>query len=102
MENKFFLHRIMHKAGAWDKGIEVHDTLNSAIQSYHARMAYGYDNPKFTDVDYVACMITDLYGNTVAPFKEHWIRPEPEPTPQTEPVETEEPETEPEPEGDGE
>lgn len=96
MENKFFLHRIMYKDGAWDKGIEIHDTLNAAIQSYHARMAYGYDNPKFPDVDYVACTITDLYGNIVTPFKEHWIRPEttPEPTPETE--------TESETEGDGE
>jgi len=31
MENKFFLHRIRKDGDAYNTGIEVHDTLDSAI-----------------------------------------------------------------------
>jgi hypothetical protein len=73
--------------------IDVLATFDAARSSYHDQMAYGYDNPKQPNVNYVACMITDLSGTILTPFKGYWIRPEVQPEPEPEP---EEPETEPE------
>lgn len=67
MITEFFMHRIKHdktkdENAAWDKGIEVHATEESAKQSYHAYMgAYGYGHA--ADIDFVSCAITDKYGN---------------------------------------
>lgn len=36
MENKFFLHRIRKDGDTYTCGIEVYDTLDSAIQSFHS------------------------------------------------------------------
>lgn len=74
MENKYFMHRIKRDTqGTYDKGIEVHDTIESAKQSYHAYLgAYAYGNSKVTN--YVSCMITDMYGGKVS--EETWILPE--------------------------
>lgn len=79
MENKYFMHRIKHdtsKVGTaqWDKGIEVHDTYDTAKQSYHAYLgayAYGHVEP----VDFISCMITDMFGNTL--MEETWNAPVP-------------------------
>ena len=79
MTNTFFMHRIKHNKSAdtWDKGIEVHATPDSAKQSYHAYLgAYAYG--KSSDVDYVSCSVTDIYGARVVP-EENWIEPQPEP-----------------------
>jgi hypothetical protein len=91
MENTFFMHRIKHdttKVTPWDKGIEVHETRDSALQSYHAYLgayAYGHD----ANVDYVKCMVDDTMSG-VPIEKEEWIKPEPEPElePEPEPEET--------------
>ena len=67
MINEYFMHRIKHDSSkegnaAWDKGIEVHATLENAKQSYHAYMgAYAYNHA--ADIDFVSCEITDKYGN---------------------------------------
>lgn len=79
MENKYFMHRIKHdtsKEGTaqWDKGIEVHDTYDAAKQSYHAYLgayAYGHAEP----IDFISCMITDMFGNTL--MEETWNAPAP-------------------------
>jgi hypothetical protein len=73
MENKFFMHRIKHTNGVYDKGIEVKDSFDEAKQSYHAYLgayAYGHD----ANTDYVSCMITDISGTVLLP--ETWIKPE--------------------------
>lgn len=74
MKNKFFMHRIKRNTqGDYDKGIEVHDTIESAKQSYHAYLgAYAYGHSDETN--YVSCMITDMWGNKV--IEETWILPE--------------------------
>ena len=62
--DKFFMHRIRHTAAddTWDKGIEIHDSLESAKQSFYAYMgAYTYKNK--VGADYVQCEITDMGGN---------------------------------------
>lgn len=58
------MHRIKHTAttDAWDKGIEVKDTLDAARQSYHAYLgayAYGHD----ATCDYIQVEVTDMGGN---------------------------------------
>ena len=35
MGNKFFLHRIRKDGDSYTTGIEIHDSLDSAIQSFH-------------------------------------------------------------------
>lgn len=72
MENKFFLHRIRKEGDTYNKGIEVHDTLDSAIQSFHSQMKMGYNNPSYPNTTYVFCMITDGQGNVVQDYNETW------------------------------
>lgn len=79
MENKYFMHRIKEENGTFDKGIEVHDTFNSAIQSFHAYMAYGFDNPKFPNVTFVSCKITDRSGRVLKPYDDTYQKQEEEP-----------------------
>lgn len=86
MENKFFMHRIKEENGVFDKGIEVHDTFNSAIQSFHAYMAYGFDNPKFPNVTFVSCKITDRSGKVLKPYDDVYQKKEAEPEPEPEEV----------------
>ena len=75
-ENMFFMHRIRRNNGTVDKGIEVKETYDAALQSYHAYMgAYAYGHQAGTD--YVSCMITDLLGGQVL-LAENWVAPAPE------------------------
>lgn len=60
---KFFMARIKHNStnDAWDKGVEVKDSLDDARQSFHAYLgAYGYGHDAGTD--YVQCAILDING----------------------------------------
>lgn len=73
-ENKYFLHQIKHTGGAYEKGIVIKDTLNDALQSFHAYLgayAYGHDNA----TDMVSCLITDSNGAIVTPYNETWKAP---------------------------
>lgn len=96
--NVFFLHHIRKTNDTFSKDIDVLATFDAARSSYHDQMAYGYDNPRQPDVNYVACMITDLSGTILTPFKGYWIRPEAQPEPESEAPNTEpgEPGAEPE------
>lgn len=74
-DNKYFLHQIKRTSGTFSKGIVVNDSFDQARQSYHAYLgAYAYGHEANTD--YVSCMITDMWGNTVNNLKETWIAPE--------------------------
>ena len=72
---KFFMHRIKHTKGdpgVWDKGIEVHDTIESAKQAYHAYLgAYAYGHNE--DTDCVSCEITNIHGGRE--MEETWNAP---------------------------
>ena len=59
---KFFLVQIKgNKAGVFEKGVVVKDSLDDARQSYHAYLgAYGYGHDENTM--YVNCMIIDMDG----------------------------------------
>lgn len=78
--NKFFMHRIRRylKDGdfTWDKGIEIHNTIEDASGSYHAYLgAYAYGRDKSGNTDYVSCFVTDIYGTIVLPITT-WLSPE--------------------------
>lgn len=72
MEDKFFLHRIRKDGDNYSAGIEVHDTLDSAIQSFHGQMKMAYNNPSYPNMKYVSCMVTDEEDHVVQDFKETW------------------------------
>jgi hypothetical protein len=88
MEEVYFMHRIRHTKGVWDKGIEVkeggtsRENKEAALQSYHSQLgAYAYGKDENTD--FVACYITDTRGNRV--LWELWDgRPQPEIEPEVE------------------
>lgn len=61
MEEKFFLVQIKHTNGVYEKGVVVKDSMEAALQSYHAYFgAYGYEHDPNTD--YVQCAILDVVG----------------------------------------
>ena len=72
MENKFFLHRIRKDGDNYTAGIEVHDTLDSAIQSFHSQMKMAYNNPSYPNMTFVSCMVTDENDKIVPGYNETW------------------------------
>ena len=72
MENKFFLHRIRKDGDNYTCGIEVHDTLDSAIQSFHSQMKMAYNNPSYPNMKYVSCMVTNENDEVVPGYNETW------------------------------
>ena len=72
MENKFFLHRIRKDNGTYAAGIEVHDTLDSAIQSFHSQMKMAYNNPSYPNMTFVSCMVTDSEDKIIPSYSETW------------------------------
>lgn len=74
MENKFFLHRIRKDGDNYTTGIEVHDTLDAAIQSFHSQMKMAYNNPSYPNMKYVSCMVTDTEDKVVPGYNETWSR----------------------------
>ena len=78
MENKFFMTRIRRTSKAFDKGCEIHDTLDSAKGAYYAYLgAYGYGREANTD--FCSAFISDMSGILIT--KETWIKVT-EPTPE--------------------
>lgn len=72
MEDKFFLHRIRKDGDNYTAGIEVHDTLDSAIQGFHSQMKMAYNNPSYPNMTYVSCMVTDEEDKVVPGYNETW------------------------------
>lgn len=62
MNEKWFLSQIKRATdGTYTKGVVVHDTLNNAMNGFHAYFgAYGYG--KDANCDYVACFISNMSG----------------------------------------
>lgn len=59
--DKYFMVRVKHTNGTWEKGVEVKETLDDARQSFHSYLgAYGYGHDAGTD--YVQCAILDING----------------------------------------
>lgn len=74
MENKFFLHRIRKDGDNYTMGIEVHDSLDAAIQSFHSQMKMAYNNPSYPNMKYVSCMVTDENDEVVQGYSETWSK----------------------------
>ena len=72
MENKFFLHRIRKDDGTYTMGVEVHDTLDAAIRSFHSQMKMAYNNPSYPNTTYVSCMVTDQDDDIIQGYNETW------------------------------
>ena len=73
MENKFFLTRIRRTSEVFDKGVEIHDTIESAKGAYFAYLgAFGYGRNKETD--FCSAIISDTVGAIIA--AETWKKPE--------------------------
>ena len=63
MDNKYFMHRIKRSGENWDKGIEIHDTYESAKGAYYAYLGtYAYGRAQDVDVNFVSCEVTDING----------------------------------------
>ena len=70
---KYFMHRIQKNSEGFIKGVEVHDTLDSAVLSFWGRMKTGYGK---TDNTFVECKITDENGSLVLPHDLTWLQDE--------------------------
>ena len=80
-ETKYFLHQIKHTDGAYDKGIVIKDTFESAKQGYHAYLgAYAYGQHKQTD--FVSVAISDTNGTIM--MSETWKKEVPQIEPEEE------------------
>lgn len=83
MENKYFLSQIKRATdGTYTKGVVIHDTLNNALNGFHAYFgAYGYG--KDATVDYVACFVSDMSGAIIkSEVDNRIVAPVPEEKPQ--------------------
>ena len=69
---KYFLHRIQKENGVITKGIEVHDTKDSAILSFVGRMKTAFNNPQYPGMTFVQCMITDVNGAILGAYNACW------------------------------
>lgn len=83
-EEKWFLSQIQRnkETGEFTKGVVVHSSKNDALNGFHAYFgAYGYG--KNTNVDYVACFVSDMSGAIIKSEVDDRIeRPEPTPEPE--------------------
>lgn len=69
MTNKYFLHEVRMGTETF-KGIVINDTLDAALQGYHAFLgAYAYGNSDKTT--FAQAMITDIGGNILK--NESWV-----------------------------
>ena len=66
---KYFMHRIQQENGTYTKGIEIHDTLESAILSFWGRMKLAYGA---STVTFMSCKITDGNGSVIVPYDLTW------------------------------
>lgn len=72
MENKFFMLRIERKNGEFATGIEIHDSRDAAVLSYHGRMKLAYNNPSAPELDFSSCKVMYANGGTVRPYAATW------------------------------
>lgn len=77
--DKYFMHRIKEENGTFTKGIEIHDTKDSAIRSFHGYMKQAYGNPSFPNITFVACRVEDPQGNVIPEYDAVWQRADVEP-----------------------
>ena len=74
--NEFFLHSIRVDGETVTKEIDVCSTEDDAKRALAVAMEYGYSNPKFPNVSFVSCEITDLLSGGMIIEKDRWNKPE--------------------------
>jgi predicted amidohydrolase len=74
MMEKFFFHRIKAEGEAFSKGIEIHDSLDSAIRAFYGYWTYAYNNPSSPNVTFVSCRVTDGSGAVVGKYDMTWLK----------------------------
>lgn len=74
MESRYFLHRIQKENGSFQKGIEVHESLNDAIRSFWGRMKTAFNNPQNPNMTFVSCKITDNSGAVIGRYNKTWLK----------------------------
>ena len=74
MIEKYFFHRIKAEGEAFNKGIEVHDSLDSAIRAFYGYWTYAYNNPSSPNVTFVSCRVTDGSGAVVGKYDMTWLK----------------------------
>lgn len=72
MIEKYFFHRIKTEGSVDNKGIEVHDNLDSAIRAFYGYWTYAYNNSP--NVTFVSCKVTDGSGATVGKYDMTWMK----------------------------
>jgi len=73
--DKYFMHRIKEEDGAFTTGIEVHDTKESAVRSFHGYMKQGYGNPQFPKLTFVYCFVEGPDGKIDPVYRAMWQKP---------------------------
>lgn len=73
--DKYFMHRIKEEDGTFTTGIEVHDTKESAVRSFHGYMKQGYGNPNNKNVTFVSCFVENPQGEIEEEYNAFWQKP---------------------------
>ena len=66
MVEKYFFHRNQEGSSGFSKGIEIHNTLDSAVLAFWGRMKLAYGGN--ADITFMHCKITDINGNVITPY----------------------------------
>ena len=69
---KFFFHRIKAEGTVFNKGIEIHDSLDSAIRAFYGYWTYAFNNAP--SVTLVSCRVTDGSGAVVDKYDMTWLK----------------------------
>lgn len=73
--DKYFMHRIKEEDGAFTTGIEVHDTKEAAVRSFHGYMKQGYGNSQFPKLTFVYCFVEGPDGKIDPVYRAMWQKP---------------------------
>jgi len=73
--DKYFMHRIKEENGTFTTGIEVHDSKDSAVCSFHGYMKQGYGNPNFPNLTFIACFVEGPQGEILPEYDALWQKP---------------------------
>jgi hypothetical protein len=69
---KYFFHRIKAEGTVFNKGIEIHDSLDSAIRAFYGYWTYAFNNAP--SVTLVSCRVTDGSGAVVDKYDMTWLK----------------------------
>ena len=83
--NTFFFHHIKIEGDTVSKDIDILNTYDAAMVSFATQMEYGYNNPRFQNISFISCEITDLMSDGMVLTNATWIKESQEGNQETEP-----------------